>query len=244
MQLLVDIGNTRLKWCLHHAGQCSVNALNIHISGFQDDLAQQWQALSYVPQVLAIANVNKSAITTDLIQLARTYWPLLTVYIARSESYACGVKNGYLYPDKLGVDRWLALIAAWQRFKESCCVIDCGSAMTLDWINTQGEHQGGMIAPGLRLMQQSLHHNTEQLPEVRGDYYSGIAQDTSAAISSGVMGAAIGLIEKSVREHPVQHLLLTGGDSPLISKALKYDFILEPDLVFAGLIQQLNAQPL
>ncbi len=241
MRLLVDIGNTRLKWCHYHAGQWSlVKALNIQDADFWEHL-QQWRLLKEPPRVLAITSVNKPAMTDDLIEFATTLWPSLTVFIARSEKQACGVTNAYRQPEKLGVDRWLALIAVRHMFKDSCCVIDCGSAVTLDWINAQGEHQGGLIAPGIRLMQQALHQNTEQLPAVCDDYGWGKAQETSAAIYSGVLGAVVGLIEKSLREYPASHIVLTGGDAINVGRELTLDFISEPNLVFKGLIQRLDA---
>ncbi|WP_394752876.1 type III pantothenate kinase [Crenothrix sp.] len=236
MRLLVDIGNTRLKWGLADQGEIMATGVlvNSHISS--QVLIDTWQAL-VSPQLIALSCVNSPQII-ELISSAATFlWPHSPVIKAQSLASQCGVRNAYEQPEKLGVDRWLALIAAHHSYHQTLCIVDCGTAITVDVMTGDGNHQGGLICPGLTLMRHSLAHGTHQLPLSEQNYTVGLANSTESAIFSGILSAACGLIERVIAQQPKPiQLILTGGDAGIISTQLACEAIIDDNLVLRGLI--------
>jgi type III pantothenate kinase len=125
------------------------------------------------------------------------------------------MRIAYAEPARMGVDRFLALLAAHARAPGACLVVGVGTAITVDLLDGDGQHRGGRIAPSPRLMRNALHDAAAQLPAQGGDYVE-FASDTDDALASGCDGAALGLIERSLREATQQlgetpALLLHGG---------------------------------
>ena len=92
-------------------------------------------------------------------------WACETIF-AKVESSAAELRNGYEQPQQMGVDRWVAMLAAWERHHAAACIVDCGTAITLDVVSESGHHLGGVIAPGISLMHEALASRTAQLPVV------------------------------------------------------------------------------
>lgn len=237
MYLLVDIGNSRLKW-----GVCDENRLefgsplNYRASDFDALLFSLWRALPKIPQRMAISCVGSKAVLNRVRNMALSLWPSLAVVLVQSESAAHGVVNGYEHPEKLGVDRWLCLVAARRMWPTSVCIADCGTAITLDLLDANGCHQGGLICPGLTLMKQSLSKGTADLDFSEQSGALRIARNTEEAIFSGTLYAAIGLIKAVLMEQEQDiKLILTGGDADLIARHIDYQASVVPDLVLKGL---------
>lgn len=235
MNLLVDIGNSRLKWATSEreglaAGTAMPNpALN------EESLAEVWRDLPR-PDRLAISCVGARRLAEMAGAVASALWPGIAIIEAKSEALAFGVKNAYLQPEKLGVDRWLALLAARRYYAPPVCIADCGTAITVDLLDEHGRHLGGMICPGLALMKKSLCSGTEALHYDDSAFTVGPANHTGAAIYSGILSAAAGLIEHvlSAQSEHCQ-LLLTGGDAQQIADQLDRTCRIDADLVFRGL---------
>jgi type III pantothenate kinase len=116
------------------------------------------------------------------------------------------------------------------------CVIDCGTAITVDVLDTYGKHQGGLISPGLMLMKKSLSLGTEQLQFSETHHAFGLARNTAAAIYSGTLLAAVGLIEHVVARQPDNmQVILTGGDAQLVAERLVFKPVIDADIVLRGL---------
>ena len=237
MNLLVDIGNSRLKWGLESNQKISQSRALFHQStNFSQHLTKDWQAL-IPPKTLAISSVSSEEIKSEIISLAQQLWKNINIIIAKSKSKQFNVQNSYSQPEKLGVDRWLALIASYNHYQQALWVIDCGTAITIDLINEQGQHQGGLISPGLQLMKTALstHTATLNFPKVKR-YNLGLANQTNKAIFNGTLYAATGLIEQAINRHPLKaKLILTGGDAQVIAKNLSQPVIIKPNLVLKGL---------
>ncbi|MDD2723719.1 MAG: type III pantothenate kinase [Methylovulum sp.] len=235
MNLLIDMGNTRLKWAVYGHGRLHNQAAlaNHQLDG--ETLKQQWQPLP-IPKQIAIACVSASPLLTLVESISTELWPGAPIFQAKSQAQACGVTNAYQQPEKLGVDRWLALIAAHRHYPAAVCVVDCGTAITVDLLEANGEHRGGYISPGLALMKQALAQGTNALPFISGHYPDQPALSTEAAIHSGTLLAARGLIEHvlATRAAPSQ-LLLTGGDASIIAEHLNIPAVIDSDLVLCGL---------
>lgn len=236
MKLLLDVGNTRLKWCTQVQGSFGeVYGCDYRKFDWMQDLQQGWESMP-TPDTIAIASVSQPEVVANLARLFRIIWPVRNPIIAQSGQSAFGVTNAYSQPEKLGVDRWLALLAAYHYYPGPACVVDCGTAITVDAIKKEGNHLGGLICPGLRLMKHSLASNTADLSLTDRQGEVCLAQDTQAAIANGSTIAAIGLIEQVMSQLGEDYrLILTGGDAQCIARLLSRSFILDSALVLKGL---------
>lgn len=236
--LLLDIGNTRLKWGLLTDDQIGATG---HVS--LQNIEQRGVAAlaSLLPprfDTVLACNVAGAGIGTLLSELG-------DVRFARPTTRACGVTNGYSNPEHLGVDRWAAMIGARAVTNSACLVVDAGTAITLDALDTQGAHLGGQIMPGLRLMIESLGCSTSDLPLIDTSSLpvnpdtSPFATSTNDAISKGVLGAVAGSIERSLQYLRAANfdvdVILTGGDAAIIQHHLQQAIELRPHLVLEGL---------
>lgn len=242
--LLLDVGNSRLKWGLRKDGILSDTG-HVELRTFTEQgiaaLATQWP--SGVDLVVA-CNVAGDSVAEQLSTGIRSQYGHELRFV-RSEGSACGVTNSYHEPHQLGVDRWVAMIGARASCNGACVVIDAGTAITIDALDVDGHHLGGQILPGLALMAEALAMKTSDLPSISSKFSAAneraglLANNTAAAISNGVTVAAVGAIEHVLRalrkEGHDLTLLLTGGDANRINRSLGETVQLRPDLVLAGL---------
>lgn len=236
MKLLLDLGNSRLKWATESHGQMSfVTAMNYRQPDFLPNLTLHWQDLQS-PKVIAIASVSSQNMLQELLQLSQKLWPQAKLILPKPAAFAFGVKNAYAQPEKLGVDRWLALMAAHKHYPQHKCVVDCGTAITIDVLQADGLHLGGVITPGLRLMKQALATNTADLELNSHPYQAAFGQDTAAAIANGVLWAAAGVVAQAWRTlDDGYQLIMTGGDAEVIAGVLSIPILLDHELVLKGL---------
>jgi type III pantothenate kinase len=237
--LLVDIGNSRLKWAIADEHGLTENGNYIyHKSDLTGNLDHAWQGISPPDQVW-VSNVTKNAIAGQLEHWITEHWKCVTRFASVSPA-ACGVINAYPDYQRLGIDRWLALIATWHKYKSAACIIDCGTAVTVDGLNIRGEHIGGLILPGISLMQQSLIDATA-LPDARPvEAFSTLANNTEQAVIAGCRLAVAGLVERVSRDMQNRYdnaifTILTGGEAEIIGNLLAIDYKYEPHLVLEGL---------
>ncbi len=241
MKLLLDMGNSRLKWAVYEQGQVLVGSSLPNQQISQSGLFALWRDLP-APSQIAVACVGKPHALAEVQTAMAALWPASPVMLAASQAQAFGVSNAYPQAEKLGVDRWLALLAAHQHYPGGSTIVDCGTAITVDFLAADGLHQGGWICPGLALMKSALAHGTEQLPFADGDYQLQAANNTETAIANGVLAAAVGLISQAAcRPNPPQ-LVLTGGDAEVIAAHLPLAHQLDANLVFKGLAIMLGDQ--
>ncbi len=239
MNLLLDLGNSRLKWACAENSQLQLGQTLPHSEITSQTLCALWQDLR--PEKIGISCVGKAELLNVITTVTRELWRDVPIHFATTQTQAFGVTNGYLQPEKLGVDRWLALIAVRQKTNAPVCVVDCGTAITVDVLDTDGKHQGGLICAGLTLMKTALAFNTADLPLANSPHNVGLAIETETAIYNGTLFAACGLIERVMSELPANTaLFLTGGDAPIIAAHTRKPFTLETDLVLQGLAIFLN----
>ena len=236
MNLLIDLGNSRLKWVTSNSHLIDTVQAISHQQLNQESLLNTWQTLEQ-PENIAIACVTKRHSLSLVLFVVEQLWPNSRVIIANSLAYGYGVTNAYQHPEKLGVDRWLALIATHYYYPTTlACIVDCGTAITIDLLEANGKHLGGVICPGLTLMKQALSQGTESLPFDTTRYPLQPANFTEAGIYSGTLLAAIGLIEQFSKQQSSQPtIVLTGGDANLIANHLLANVIIDVNLVFKGL---------
>lgn len=234
MILQIDAGNTRIKWrvvngskVIHQGHQLTASVLAgeplklLGVTGLR--LAQ----LSTVAGDTIISNLSK--------QLREQFD--IDLNVAKVSAQVGVVSCGYSVPAKLGVDRWLAVLAAFQKTGRASVVVDAGSAVTIDLITGDGEHQGGYIVPGIRLMQDSLWKGTAQVKvgqlACSGNMYNP-GTSTDDAVARGCTLMLVTLIERLAAEHDAD-LVITGGDAMLLKVQLSAQADFYADLVLDGL---------
>jgi type III pantothenate kinase len=236
--LELDCGNTRVKWRVRNESAVVTRGAFLTVDGFSsttsDDLSH-----AKITRVL-IGSVLNDEYARKLASWSIAYLGVNPEF-AVSEPRCNGVVNGYQQPEKLGVDRWLAILAAKAKTPSACVLVDCGSAITVDLVTSQGEHLGGYIAPGLRLMRDALSAKTTaiKLSQIGYPENGFPGRNTVAAVKSAELAMIIGLVDhaKSVLRNYETNgasLLVTGGDGVWLVDSLK-DGIYQEDLVLDGL---------
>jgi len=244
MNLLIDVGNSRIKYAYQEQEKIyTIQAIAHQSSDYLSQIKQHWQSFN-PPQILAISSVSKATILHQLIDLGKQLWPTVNIVIAKSSAQKFSLVNAYPEPEKLGVDRWLALLALNHYYPGYCCVVDCGTAITIDCLNSSGIHQGGLITPGLELMKQSLYQGTENITDCQQNQVIKLANNTASAIYTGTLYAAAGFIEKAVNDfQDHSNIVLTGGDAAMIADKLTLQWVLDSALVLKGLALYCSEHP-
>lgn len=242
--LLFDIGNTRLKWGVAVDGEISRTGIVTHEKLRDQGYSVLTTRLSTKVDAVLASNVAGQTFATRLSGVIGMHCNT-DVHFARSAAEAFGVTNSYKQPRKLGVDRWVAMIGARAHSRKALCVVDAGTAVTIDALDSSGQHLGGQILPGIRMMIDALARDTSDLPSVKRvasnklDALPGFARSTSKAIYGGAAAAVCGAIDRAVRSmrsvgyRPL--LILTGGDASRILPVLDAAAEHRPHLVLEGL---------
>lgn len=231
MKLLIDAGNTRIKWAL--VGKetwLQSGTLPVERAG---ELAQQFAGLQNVRQVW-VSNVSSAEVERQIRDACGSIQPR---FIAATQAQ-CGVRNGYSDPSQLGSDRWAALIAAWHLVGGACLVVNSGTATTVDALSARGEFIGGLILPGVELMQRSLGGATARLPAAPAGAYAPFPLNTADALYSGALQASCGAIE---RQHALLNdsgapVVLSGGAASALQDRLNVPLRIVDNLVLQGLL--------
>lgn len=235
MNLLIDMGNTRLKWAVGNGLDLTTGQAISNVDINHNTLIQIWQTIA-PPSQIAISSVSANRLFDLVNSVAKKLWPDVDIIRAKSQAQELGITNAYQVPEKLGVDRWLSMIAAFHKYRTGLCIVGCGTAITVDVIDASGKHLGGLISPGLHLMKEALAKGTENLSLSEAVFPYGLAANTDAAIHNGTLSAACGLIEFVLNNQPDKlQLVLTGGDAEIIALHLSHPNIINPDLVLDGL---------
>jgi len=225
MNLEVDMGNTRLKWRLSDNQRVIArgSVANKKIQGPEsfDGLFPDIDASE--PLKVWVSSVS-SQYRDYFDAWCRQVLGLVPRYLKVSRC-AAGVVNGYTHTEQMGVDRWLAMVAAYSASEdEACLVVDCGSACTVDMVLHDGEHLGGYIVPGLRLMKDALFRDTDhvKLESISESAELSPGQTTQEAVSSGLWLMLLGVINLSLerlsqRGRTNVYIAFTGGDGEYLS---------------------------
>ncbi len=236
-QLQLDAGNTRLKWRLVEGGAAVQSGFINNDADWQIILSlllQEWGTVHSV----AISTVSGN---TRLGQLLRILSEATGVepFIAKTQKNFAGLTVIYKEVERMGVDRWLAMLAAQAHTLHGAkVVVSCGTAMTVDVVDGQGNHQGGFIVPGIRLMKKALAVNTANLDYIEHPAEAmALGTVTSECINHGVLAMAVSLINETCLKWPGARLFLTGGDASLLQTHLKEEIeqVLIEELVLDGL---------
>lgn len=238
--LLFDIGNTRIKWRVY----CGASEL--------DQGSFSWQSVdtfSALPSFESIdcvgyASVGSVVIEQALMAFCLECWSIEPIKAVVDTAM---LPTDYTDIESLGVDRWLALLAFGSKI--NVLVVDAGSAVTLDWLES-GRHLGGYIAPGIQLMANSLNSFTARLPLIDRSELSGCTDllpsvTTGDCMARGVWSALVGSVLSAIEVRPVEKVIVTGGDGAKLTELLAKSLAVSHssvtvdysnDLVFSGLL--------
>ena len=238
--LLVDIGNSRIKGAYDNNGE--LLALP-PIATVASPAFHEWEIrFSSIEQLqrILVSNVAGVQVAGAFGQFAFEHWHIEPEFV-RPRRACGGMKTRYDDPEQLGVDRWLAALAAFDATRGAVCVIDVGTALTVDIVDHDGEHLGGLIAPGPDLMRESLSRRTAQLDANGVTKVCGFATNTQDAVSHGCDSAVRGLFacvrrDLAAATPPTEfHWYLTGGAAGSVRELLDVEYEDAPDLVLRGL---------
>jgi type III pantothenate kinase len=246
MLLIIDAGNTRIKWASAELdakpGDWPTFGSVTHEQ--MPQLESAWRALN-ISRVI-ISNVAGAEMRSKLeaILSAVSGDPGISIAWFASSPACAGLSNGYRQPQQLGSDRFASAIGGRALYPDQALLIaTCGTATTIDGVSADGVFTGGMILPGLKLMASSLARNTAQLPEVmaQGERLPLFADNTEEAIISGCISAQVGAIERAFAgfsrlrpDEPIQ-CIISGGAGALIAMHLAVPCIHADNLVLLGL---------
>lgn len=243
MHFLVDIGNSRVKWArIDPNGFVPLGSGERPGQKFEQFADEHWAALA-VPQRVIVSNVAGPAAGKALSGWARERWQCEVEFVeARRQGW--GVRNSYIEPRRLGADRWAALVAARQHCEGALYIVDAGTALTIDVLAADGAHQGGLIIPGIGLMQRVL---VDRAPGIRlGDNANNrgtgtlLARDTAGAVQGGTWYAAVAIIDRVAQDAEAElgvplTRIITGGDGRKLLPLLTNEFDFQEYLVLQGI---------
>ena len=242
MYLLVDVGNTRIKWAWHtseeglsHQGQLihrgAEDGSNIRFAPLIDRIKSH-------PEKVVLGNVAGKPMEHLFLRWCEDAGVELETIRVSADQF--GLRLAYADPSTLGVDRWLAMVAAKRRNRKPFLVVDAGTAVTLDAVDSDGSHLGGCISPGVALMQEALLKNTADIHQAQEQTAQLFASGTGHAVAAGAWYGVAALadrgateLEKRVGVRP--KVLLTGGDGEQVLKLMQTKAKYDPDLVLRGL---------
>lgn len=246
MLLLIDAGNTRIKWGITADAQ-ALSVLPVWLQAGAVSHAELktlqtcWAGLPITR--VWFSNVAGAALQTQLDDLFQICLPGLVAHRLTSTAACAGLKNGYRQPAQLGSDRFASAIAAHAMYPGRALIVaTCGTATTIDAVNPDGVFLGGMILPGLQLMAQALAKNTAQLPAVAASVslLQPFADNTDQAIVSGCIHAQVGAIVQAhdalaaQQDLPV-NCIISGGAAAYLTPHLGISCEYVDNLVLNGL---------
>src|SRR5258708_13402099 len=159
---VIDVGNPRLKWAWLTSTGLSDQQAVVH----RDAKPGIWTTALFgsgqKPHRVLVSNVAGPAMAKTLARLSRKNFRVDIEFVTAGRVFH-GLTSGYLDPSLLGADRWLGLIGAWTMARTALCVVDAGTAVKVDSVDSKGQHLGGLIAPGIHMMREALMSNTSDI---------------------------------------------------------------------------------
>lgn len=240
MLLELDCGNTLIKWRLLDQER------RVRDGDMAPDLVELQRLLGGQERdirgcrVVSVRSPDETQVVLDQL----TSWLKLHPELARPSAELAGVTNGYEDHARLGMDRWLALVAGYDLCRKACVVIDLGTAVTVDYVDAQGRHLGGYIAPGSKLLRSGLVRHTrliryDQPPQGALDAATP-GRTTAEAVEYGCDLMLAGFVREQLRIGREiigggMVVILTGGDAERMAQLLPEGCHVINDLVFRGL---------
>lgn len=231
MILLLDVGNSRLKWAVARGGRLSA----VHAVPHHGRPARAVRALR-LPRVSAVWMAHVvGPLERELRSAIRARFGIAP-HVVRTQKQCAGLRIAYRDPARLGVDRFLAMLALWTAGRRPFCVAVAGTALTFDAVDARGRHRGGLIAPGLGAAYGAVQGTTRFALRPRPSAFTpGLGTDTDACVRQGTLYACAGLIERAARGVNGRRYL-GGGDARTLRPHLDGGWMVKENLVLEGLL--------
>lgn len=243
MILAIDAGNSRTKWgVFESSGELKAHSAIPNSALFTFPVPDAWRQCT-TAIISNVAGENVDGGINSLLERLN-----ISACWVKSSAQACNVINSYQFPERLGTDRWAALIAAWNQYHTPCVVVNAGTALTVDALGAdkdgQGIFLGGLIVPGLRLMGQSLTNATADLSHTGGNVQY-FPTSTADAIYTGALSAMAGavnsmLVKLELHAGRTPHCIVSGGDALLLQDMLiRYqveNIVVAENIVLQGML--------
>ncbi len=232
--LQLDVGNSSAKWRLVDAGKLLARG---NVLPCDERSRDELFARVNAPTQIWVSSVASRAAEDELTRMLVAKWGVQPWY-ARTQAQTLNLVNSYAEPARMGVDRWLAMLAAHRQMEGRFCVVDAGSALTIDIVDAQGQHEGGYIIPGPGLMERALLLDTDRVRfKENVGYELRPGQSTAEAVRHGIAVAQAGAVRMVLEEMSIDEtqLLICGGGGDTLQALLKGAGRALPDLVFDGL---------
>lgn len=232
MILLLDVGNSRVKWAVFDGKGLRAPEARPHEGkpgALLETVGLPLTDAVWVANVMGEAHEGPIADAIDAQCGARAQF-------ARTRRDWSGLRVAYGQPERLGVDRWLSMAAIWIETEKPFCVVNAGTALTFDEVRRAGRHAGGLIAPGLTTALQAVRGATRfALDAQTGAFSEGLGTDTESCVRQGALYACAGLVERAARD-VLGTRVLTGGDAETLRPHLGKGWTVRPHLVLEGLL--------
>ena len=240
MKLLMDLGNSRCKYAmLENENITEIESITYSNNDKLSAIKPLLNGANNVKQVI-ICSVLDDQMNEQLEQLFVGY-NVEQIYFLEPEAESYGITLDHYNAKQLGADRLAAMIGAQEKFKGIKCIVDCGTAITIDALDDVGKHRGGVIFPGDRSMKNALLQDTDINYNEVTDAFNVFARSTQEAIHSGCLSAVLGGIQFVINEMQTKiglfdKIILTGGNAEHLLPILFTDAVLESNLVLDGLM--------
>lgn len=235
--LVVDIGNSRIKWAYAHARGLRDGGAVAYGGDIGACLARAFASAPKSARIVFVS-VAGAAVTRAARDWMQDRWQQQPRELTAS-AVGYGIRNTYDVPEQLGADRWAALIGAWSLRQGAQCIVDCGTALSASVLNASGVFVGGALLPGLATARACLYARTPLAPADGNDAHV-LARNTADAVAVGTLFGMVGAIDRLLAEYRASvdsdlMAILTGGDAAAIAPRLQCPAAVVPDLVLLGL---------
>ncbi len=244
MRLLIDIGNTRIKWAFDSGNDLQDVGEALHRDMPAAAAMAFVSELTETPDAIFAVNVAGIELEKGLQQAVAGRFGV-PLQMVRTSGQCGDVTNGYISIEQLGADRWAALVGAWHQCRGSAVVVDVGTAITIDLVAADGRHLGGIIVPGIDLMRAALNSDTSDISGFAGNSkgpvpgHDWFGRDTLSAVQRGTLFNARAVIEQAIEEFAGEGntpaVFVTGGDALLVTPLISVPVEHRPLLVLEGL---------
>ncbi len=239
MNLLIDIGNTRVKYVLENQGV---------LHGIQycliDELIDCLSLLSGLRQIVLVSVSNQS-LADKINQWSVEKNIAFKQVVTQASEFS--INNAYCDHTQMGADRWVAITGANVLYpKQNILIVDSGTATTFDFINCHNNHLGGWIIPGVDMMMNSLFQNTDKVFGEVGEFSStDFSDNTNANVNHGCWAATFGAIQVAIKKaketgYEIDKVVFTGGNGKALQRLMPQRSDYCDNLIFVGLQRQLK----
>lgn len=241
--LLIDADDHRLRYRRREGGRIVAEGAIVHRGVDPADWQAKLAMAAAAPARVVVASAGGAPLAARLAAAVGRLWGVAAEYPVAGAA-AFGLRNGHVDPSSLPINRWLGLLAAWRVAGDGLVVVNAGTVLTADLVDASGQHRGGCVMPGARLMREALHSQTSGIAAAAlldpAAIVDGLGVNTAGAVEQGAQLALAALAERAAAALEAAtgrsvRLFVTGAGMEEIIPLLRRAVEPAPDLVLDGL---------